>query len=138
MSLLDLTGILDEIEDSEAPTVAKKGTEQHLRIVSVNGGVSDKNNCEWFMPMFEVVDAPLINEFNTFFWVPDKDKLTPKQYARTLYDIKVFSTAFGIDLSQPLDYEDDMPRKQGWAIVGIKKSEEYGEQNTIKTFITPK
>jgi len=137
MSLLDLTGILDEIEDSQAPTTAGKGTEQKLRIINVNTGVSDKNKCAWFMPMFEVVDAPLVKEFNTFFWVPDKDKLEPKQYARTCYDIKVFAQCFGVDISVPIDYNDDLPGKEGWAILGIQNSDDYGEQNTIKKFILP-
>ncbi len=137
MSLLDLTEILDEIEDSQEPTTAGKGTEQKLRIINVNGGVSDKNNCEWFSPVFEVMDAPLVKEFNTFFWVPDKEKLDPKQYARSLYDIKVFAKCFGLDLSVAIDYNDDLPGKTGWAILGLKKSEDYGEQNTVKKFILP-
>ncbi len=138
MSLLDLSGIIDEVEDAQEPTVAGKGTEQKLRIVSVNGGIAGKKDCEYFSPNFEVVDAPLVKGFNQFFWVPDKEKLDPKQYARALWDIKVFAECFGIDLSKPLDYEDDLPGLTGWAILGIKKSEEYGEQNNIRKFITPK
>lgn len=138
MSLLDLTSIIDEIEDAQEPTVAAKGSEQKLRIISVSGGLAGKNDCEYFSPTFEVVDAPLVKGFNQFFWVPDKGKLDPKQYARALWDISVFAKAFNIDLARPLDYEDDLPGLTGWAILGIKKSEEYGEQNNIRKFITPK
>ena len=138
MSLLDLTGIIDEINDAEEPTYLEKGTEANLRIVSVRTGTSDKNGCDWFSPMYEVMDHPLAMEFNSFLWAPDKDKLTPKQYARALYDIKVFAKAFGIDLSKPIDYEDDLPGNTGWAILGVQKDEEYGDRNTIGKFIAPK
>jgi len=142
MSLLDLTEIADEIEDAEEPTIAENNSEQQLRIISVNGGSTNNKGtgqeAEWFSPVFEVLDAPLMKEFNSFFWVPNKENLSPKQYARALFDIKIFAQAFGIDLTRPLDYEDDLPGCTGWAILGVKKSEEYGEQNTVRKFITPK
>lgn len=138
MSLLDLTDLQGEIEGAEEPTVAESGTEQKLRIISVRGGTAGLNNCEYFSPLYEVSDAPMVKEFSDFFWVPDRDKLTEKQYQRSLYAIKVFAEAFNVDLSRPIDYEDDLPGHKGWAIVGVKRSDEYGEQNTIRKYITPK
>ena len=137
-SMMDLTDIQEEIEDAEEPTVAETGEEHHLQIISCGSGTSDKNDCDWFSPVFEVIDKPMVKEFNTFFWVPDKDKLTEKQYKRALYSIQVFSAAFGIDLSQAIDFDDDLPGKKGWAILGSKKDDEYGEKNTIRSFVTPK
>lgn len=136
MSLLDLTGLVDEIEDAPEPTVAESGTEQKLRIISVRGGEAGKNNCEYFAPNYEIVDAPMMKEFSDFFWVPDKDKLSEKQYQRALYAIKVFTKAFEVDISRPIDYEDDLPGHVGWVIVGTKKSDDYGEQNTVRKYVT--
>jgi hypothetical protein len=137
MSLLDLTSIIDEVEDAQEPTIAKDGSEHKLRIVSVRSGIAGTNNAEYFSPVFEVIDAPLVKEFSDFFWVPDKEKLNPKQYARSLWDIRVFAKGFGIDLSRPLDYEDDLPGLTGWAILGTKTDKTYGEQNTIRKYILP-
>lgn len=137
MSMLDLTQMQDEIEDSQEPTVADSGTEAKLRIVGVNSDY-DKNDNEYFMPLFEVTDAPMVKEFSDFFHVPNRDKLTPKQYARSLNKIKNFTKAFGIDISRPIDYEDDLPGHTGWAILGARKDDEYGEQNTIRRYIVPK
>jgi hypothetical protein len=138
MSMLDLTGILDDIEGAEEPTIAEKDTEHKLRIVSVRGGEAGSNGCEYFSPVFEVMNAPMVKEFSTFLWVPTRDKMSEKQYARSCYELKMFADAFEIDLSRPIDYEDDLPGREGWAILGIKKSDEYGEQNTIKKYIIPR
>ena len=138
MSMLDLTDQLDEIENAEEPTVAEAGEEYKLQIISVRGGNAGKTDCEYFSPVFEVVGAPMVREFSDFFWIPDKEKLSEKQYKRALYAIKVFAAAFEVDLSRPIDYEDDLPGCEGWAILGSKTTDDYGEQNTIRKYITPK
>ena len=137
MSMLDLTQIQDEIEDSQEPTVLKAGTEAHLQVVSVRSDV-DKNDNEYFMPVFEVIGEPMAKEFSDFFHVPDREGLTEKQYGRALNKIKNFTKAFGIDISRPIDYEDDLPGHKGWAILGVRQDDEYGEQNTIRRYVLPK
>lgn len=136
-SMLDLTGLIDEIESAEAPTIAPAGTEQKLRIISTRTGV-DKNDCSYFSPIFEIVDMPMGKEFSDFLYVPDKEKLTEKQFERALYAVQVFTACFGVDISVPIDYDDDLPGRVGWAILGSKKSDDYGEQNTIRKYVTPK
>jgi len=141
MSLLDLTGMIDEIEDAPEPTVADSGTEHKLRIISCRGGEAHSKNsgrdCEYISPVFEVPDAPLVKEFSTFLWIPEKKKLTEKDYARALSDFRIFIKCFGIDISQAFEYQDHLPGHVGWAILGIKDNDEYGEQNTIRKFILP-
>lgn len=138
MSMLDLSEVMDDIEGSEEPTTAEVGEEYKLRIISVRGGEAGKENCEYFSPVYEVVGAPMVKEFSDFFWVPIRNKLTERQYAHACYAIKVFAVAFEIDLSTPIDYEDDLPGCEGWAILGVKKDDTYGEQNTIRKYIIPK
>ena len=134
-SMLDLTGIIDEVEDAQEPTIAKSGSEQKLRIVSVRTG-TDKNGCDYFMPVYEVINAPMVKEFSHFMYVPDRDNLSEKQFKRALYAVKVFVKCFSIDISRPIDYEDDLPGKVGWAILGSRDDDEYGEQNTIRKYVT--
>lgn len=136
-SMLDLTGLIDEIEDAPEPTVAKAGSEQKLRIVSVRTG-EDKNGCGYFMPVYEIPDMPMAKEFSHFMYVPDREKLSEKQFQRSLYAMKIFVKCFGIDISRPIDYEDDLPGLTGWAILGTRDSDEYGEQNTIRKYIAGK
>ena len=137
-SMLDLTDMIDEVENAEEPTTAPKNSEQKLRIISVRTGEAGENNCPYFSPVYDIPDMPMAKEFSDFFWVPKRDKLTEKQFARALYAIKVFAQCFDIDLSSPIDYEDDLTGKEGWAILGVKKDDDYGEQNTIRKYIAPK
>ena len=139
MSMLDLTDQMDEIEGAEEPTIAEIGEEYKLRIIGCREGERiDKttgHELKYFAPLFEVVDAPMVKEFSGFFDIPNKKEMTEKQYKRSLYAVRVFAECFGIDLARPIDYEDDLPGLEGWAILGSKISDDYGEQNTIRKYI---
>ena len=134
MSMLDVSNQMDEIEAAEEPTIAETGEEYKLRIISCREG-TDKNDLNYFAPLFEVVGAPMVKEFSGFLHVPNKGAMDEKKYKRSLYAIKVFAETFGIDLSRPVDYEDDLPGLEGWAILGSKTDDTYGEQNTIRKYI---
>lgn len=138
MSLTDYTDLEKEIEGAPEPKLLPKGTEVNARIIAVRTGVSDKNDCVWYSPVFDVPKDPMVIEFSGFFWELDKEKLDDKAYQRSLYDFKVFAKAFGIDYSKPFSWEDDLVGKTGWLIVGVKKSDEYGDQNTVKKYIAGK
>jgi len=134
MSMLDVSNQMDEIEAAEEPTIAEAGEEYKLRIIGCREGI-DKNDLDYFAPLFEVVGAPMVKEFSGFIHVPDKGKMDEKKYQRSLYAIKVFASCFDIDLSRPVDYKDDLPGLEGWAILGAKTDDTYGEQNTIRKYI---
>jgi len=138
MTMSDYSDLEKEIADAPEPKTLPKGTEVKARIVSVRSGVSDKNECTWYQPVFDVPADPMVTEFNDFFWELDRGKLTAKQFQRELFKFKQFATAFGIDFSRPFSWEDDLPGKEGWLIVGVQKSDEYGEQNRVKKYILPK
>jgi len=141
MSMADYSDLEKEIKESEEPKILKAGTEVKARIVSVRSGVSDKNDCTWYTPIFDVPDDPMVMEFNDFFWDlgPDnKAILDPKQWQRNRYNFSQFAAAFGIDYSRPFDWEDDLPGKTGWMILGVRKSEEYGDSNSVKKYVVGK
>lgn len=135
----DYSNIAAEIMDAPEPITLKAGTEVNLRIISVRTGTSEKSGIDYFSPNFEVIDEPMVQEFSWFAWDPkDNTKMDPKTRARNNFSLKNFFLAFGIDISRPLNLSEDLIGAKGWAIVGVKKSEEYGEQNTIKKFILPR
>lgn len=138
MSLSDYSDIEQEVKEAPEPKILHAGTEVKVRIIGCREGVSDKNDCAYHMPTFDVPDDPMVMEFNDFFWELDKEKLELKQYQRTLFRFKQFINCFGIDISRPFSWEDDLPGKEGWVIVGVKKSEEYGDSNNVKKYIMPK
>lgn len=132
----DYSQLEGAIENAEEPTILPKGSEVKARIIAVRSGISEKNDCGWKSVVFDVPDQPMVIEFNAFFWDLDQTKLTPKQFSRSLYDFKAFAKAFGIDYSRPFDWEADLVGKEGWLIVGVRKSDDYGDQNTVSSYVT--
>ena len=138
MSLTDYSSLEQEIKDAPEPKTLIAGVEVKARIIMVRTGISDKNNCQWYSVVYDVPEDPMVTEFNDFFWELDEKLLTPKEFSRSLYSFQQFAAAFDIDYSRPFSWEDDLPGKEGWLITGIKKSAEYGEQNTVKKYIAPR
>lgn len=147
MALTDYSNLEQQIADAPEPKTLPRGTEVQARIIAVNEGISDKNGCQWYMPVFDVPSDPMVIEFNAFFWdladASRKDdqgnmKLEPKQFQRSLNQFKNFAAAFGIDYSRPFSWTDDLLGLEGWVILGVKKDDEYGDKNTISKFVTRK
>jgi hypothetical protein len=136
MALSDYSDIEQEITNAPDPKILPKGSEVRARICSVNSGVSEKNGARWHSIMFDVPEDPLVIPFNDFMWdMVDRDKLEPKWKALAMSQFKSFITAFSIDVSRPFSWEDDLPGKEGWVITGIKSSEDYGDQNSVKKYV---
>lgn len=139
MSLTDYSSLEGEINNAPEPRILKRGTEALCRVIAVRSGTSDKNDdCQWYQPVFDVPDDPMVMEFNDFFWdlVDAKDKVDPKQQARNMYKFQTFAKAFHIDLGRPFSWDDDVVGKTGYLIAGTKKTDEYGEQNTVQKYVT--
>jgi hypothetical protein len=129
-----------EILDAQEPTVLPKGTEVKVRIIQVRQGTSEKSGNDYLMPLYEVLGdgMEMVKEVSDFLWVLDKENLSAKDYARALDQFKKFAKCFGIDLSRPFDPEEDLVGLEGWIIVGLRKSDEYGEQNNVSKYILPR
>ena len=139
MSVSDYSDLEKKIKESQPPTCLPSGTEVKFRIVTVREGISDKNNAQWYMPVFDVPDHPNCVEFSAFFWdLADRDKLDPKQAERLLNQFKQFAECIGLDYTKPFDWLTDLDGKTGYAILGIRKSDEFGDQNTIKKYLVRK
>ncbi len=140
MSLVDYTDLEKDISDAPEPKILPRGSEVKARIIAVRSGISDKNNCQWYQPVFDVPDDPMVIEFNAFFWdlADAKGKIDDKQFQRALNQFKNFASAFGIDYSRPFSWDDDLLGLEGWMILGVKKDDEYGDSNTVKKYIVGK
>ena len=144
MALTDYSSMEKEITDVPEPTTIKKGTEVKARIISVRTGIVEKEESDYFgisyfSVSYDVPSEPLSKEFNDFFWdLVDIEKLraiSEKTALGAIRHFRTFAESFGLDYSRPFDLEDDLPGKEGWLIVGIKKSDEYGDQNTVQKYL---
>ena len=145
MALTDYSSLEKEITNVPEPTTLKKGTEVKARIIGVRTGVVEKDESDYvglsyFSVSFDTPDEPLAKEFSDFFWdLADIDKIrniSEKTALGAMRHFRNFAEAFGLDFSRPFDLEDDLPGKEGWLIVGIKKSDEYGDQNTVQKYLS--
>lgn len=136
MSLVDYSDLEKEIASAPEPKTLKRGDEVKIRIIGIRSGISDKNDAKWYQPIFDVPADPMVSEFNDFIWdLADRDKLDPKQQARNMNRFKNFAACMGLDYSKPFSWEDDLIGLTGWAILGVKKSDEYGDQNTVSKYV---
>ena len=134
--LTDYSDLEEDIKNAPEPKILPAGSEVKARIIEVNSGISDTNQCVWHSPRFDVPDDVMVKEFKGFFWELDKVHLTEKQFGQSLSDFRKFAACFGLDYSRPFTWEDDLPGLEGWVILGIKKDDTYGDQNTVKNYVT--
>jgi len=143
--LTDYSSIEKEILNVPEPITLKKGTEVKARIIGVRTGTVEKEDSEYygisyFTVSLDVPDEPLAKEFSDFFWdlsdIDNITKISEKSALSAMRKFRTFAESFGLDYSRPFDLEEDLPRKEGWLIVGIKKSDEYGEQNVVNKYIS--
>lgn len=137
MSLTDYSNLEGEIANAPEPKTLPRGSEVCARIIAVREGVSEKNGAKWYQPVFDVPTDPMVIEFNDFFWdLADRAKLDGKSAARAIRKFKVFAEAFELDYSRPFSWTEDLIGLEGWVILGVRKTDEYGDQNTVSKYVS--
>lgn len=139
MTMSDYSDLEKEIENAPEPKILPAGSEVKARIILVNSGVSEKNDAKWYTPVFDIPSETLAPSFSDFFWdLLDENKIEPKQVQAAKRQYRMFGEAFDIDWSRPLSWEDDLPGKEGWMILGIQKdkSGEYPDKNKVQKYVT--
>jgi len=133
--LTDYSDLEEEIMNAPEPIVLPRGSEVKLRIVNHVEGEGEFGI--WHQLVFDVPSNPLVSEIRRFVNDPNdarnaKERIRQKVNRNFGYFVKCFD----IDISR-FDW-DDLISLEGWAILGVKKSDEYGYQNTISKFVTGK
>lgn len=127
-------GILKvNLGDVKEPVVIEANTEVTIRIISVKEGV-DKNGNNYIQPLFEVPSVPEAKSFSKYYAIPN-DEMDAKKKQQSGWALLQFFTAFNLDPNGEHDTED-LIGLEADAILGVESSEQYGEQNFIKRFVT--
>jgi len=136
--LSDYSDMEQEIRDTPPIRVLPRGTEVKVRIIQVIPGEGDFGR--YYRIRLDIPTEPAAPEITKFINdVGDAKKSgdeTNKQKAFRTFD--AFTKAFSIDISRPFDWETDLDGLEGWAILGVKKDDEYGDKNTISKFVVGK
>lgn len=129
MSIIDLTD--QGVMETPDPTIMDADSEVKLRIVDCTHK-ENKNGEEYILPRFEIIDEPLTKEVTKYLGLPYAG-LDEKKLMKTKNALKHFFSAF--DVPEKFDPEE-LVGLEGWAILGVETTEEYGEQNYVKKFVT--
>jgi len=130
MSLLDV-----DVDDAQEPQVMPADEEYKLR--TTRGTIdTDKNDEPYMIIFFELADEPLAKDFSHFFRLPHEG-LSEKDLNRAKWSLKQFKEAFQVPSLSGIN-EEDLGGFEGWAILGVREDDQYGEQNFIRKFIAPK
>lgn len=124
MPLLDY-----DLENVVPPCVVEEG-EVKLRIVGVEEGTSQKTGDPYLrvrLEPFEVIGA---KEISHIMMLPGADTSERDRNTR-LHRINELKEALGTTSNNT----DDWVGEEIWALVGVKSSDEYGDQNNVKRFI---
>ena len=133
MSLVDYSDLEQEIMDMPEPITLPRGSEVKLRIINHTEGEGEYG--VWHLLTFDIPSEPYAKEIRKFMSDPiGANNASEKIKQRVFNTFKYFVSCFKVDLGQPLDW-DTLIGLEGWCILGVKKDDEYGEQNTISKFV---
>ena len=122
------------VEDSHEPYALKDGAEVMLRVIEVRKATHDENATEYYTVRFEVPSEAYSKDITDFFDIPSSG-LSAKRLNAARQKMLHFRDAFSIDMSRPFDPIDDWVGLEGWAILSLTKSAQYGEQNRISKYV---
>ena len=134
MSMIDPTEW--SLEDSQEPYALKDGSEVILRIIDVRLDKRDDDS-EYYTVRMEVPSEPYSKEITDWLNVPSRN-LDAKRLNTAQHKMKSFMLCFSIDTGKLTDPLEDWPGQEGWAILNLTKSDQYGEQNRIAKYIIPR
>ena len=132
MSMIDPTEW--ELEDSHEPIALKDGTEALLRIIEVTRGISKFTSGVQYSVRFDVPSEPFSKDITDWFDEPIRS-MEPKRLNDARQKMLHFMECFSIDRSRPSDPTEDWIGCEGWCILSLRQSEQYGEQNRISKFV---
>jgi len=123
------------LEDSQEPYALKDGTEALLRIVEVRKQTrNDGSDNEYYVVRYEVPGEAYSKDITDFLDAPSHN-LGAKRLNDARRKMLNFAACFGIDMSRPFNPTEDWVGAEGWCILSLRKSDQYGEQNRVSKYL---
>ena len=132
---MSIVSLANGISDAVEPIILAADEEFKLRIISCDSKLN-KNNEPYLLPRFEATDEALAKEITKYFPLPF-DNMDEKKTNSAKLGLKRFFDAFDYEVGSEFDTED-LIGLEGWVILGVETSDQYGENNFIKRFISAK
>lgn len=126
---------LDLNLDDAVDLVAVEPEEYRLVIYDARIGRKTPESQAYLLVRFDIPDITNAKDVTHVMMLPDPSKEDAKQVNKRKLQIRELMQAIGLDWSGRIDL-DAMKGMECWAILGLEESEEYGEQNRIRRFVT--
>jgi len=130
MPIIDFTEYdLDNLPELK---ILPAGTEAKLRILEVSIK-PDKNSDNMLQIRLDVSDEPLVKEVYWQCHLPTRN-MTEKRVIMLKRFLSEFCEAFEIDKTASNDTSEWLGR-EGWAILGVRSDQKYGDSNEVNRFL---
>ena len=128
-------GVLNQSFDAlDNLKLYEDGAEVDIKIKSVKHAATKKDPSKSGITVtFEVMDDENVSD--SIFWWTECPVQEGENFVNNLRRLKHFFEAFGIDTDEGIEL-DDLKGLTGSALLGVEDSDEYGERNVIKRFVT--
>lgn len=130
--LTDYTDLEEAIMNAPEPIILPRGSEEKVRIINHAEGEGEYGT--WHNLTFDIPSEPLAKEIRKFINDPLQAQNAEEKIKQGVNrNFGYFVKCFDIDISR-FDW-DGLVGLEGWAILGVKKDDEYGDSNTISKFV---
>lgn len=133
MSFLDLN-----VSDTFEPKVYEADKEVRLRVTAAKlGSKKDDSSAQRIEVTLADPSDDTVKDIFLYLSVPKPD--TDRKKANDMkIRIRDFYIWCGLDPSSMINIDTDLMGCEGWAIVGLDDSAEFGKRNTLKRFVLPR
>lgn len=109
--------------------------EYRLQIIDARIGRKTPESQQYLLVRFDIADVTNAKDVTHVMMLPDPSREDAKQVNKRKLAVREFLQACGADWTAPLDL-NGLKGMECWAILGVEESEDYGEQNRIRRFVT--
>lgn len=127
------TSFLDDTLDDVKDLVAYEG-ECKLRVTGARIGRKSPEKAPYILIRFELPDYEDAKDLTHVIGLADPQIDSAKESNTKRLRLREFYEAFGVDYSQPVNIEA-LTDLEGWAILALETSPDYGEQSRVRRFV---
>ena len=119
-----------DFSDTHDEVILEEGREVLLRVISVDAGVGPKGDYKRIG--YEVTDEPFAKGIYNIISMPGPNDDAKKRNKKQLR-LRDFMVAHELDLSRKFNWSD-LVGVEVWAVLGVERSEVYGDKNNISKY----
>lgn len=119
-----------DFSDTHDEVILEEGREVLLRVISVDAGVGPKGDYKRIG--YEVTDEPFAKAIYNIISMPNQNDDARKRNKKNIR-LRDFMIAHELDTTRRFSWSD-LVGVEVWAVLGVERSEQYGDKNSIQKY----